>query len=90
MIPEKYVEELKNAPASQADFPATFVEVEVALGGSCMPPCSPSLQMFEGQITTIGTEQTLHPQIIKIQLNQYLGMLKKKTSSSSEWADESL
>ena len=30
MIPGKYVEELKNAPASQADFPATFIEVEIA------------------------------------------------------------
>jgi len=27
MIPNKYVEELKNAPADQADFPATFIEV---------------------------------------------------------------
>ena len=27
MIPPKYVEELKNAPATTADFPATFVEV---------------------------------------------------------------
>ena len=34
--------------------------------------------MFEGQITTIGTEQTLHPQIVKIQLNQYLRMLPKE------------
>ena len=34
--------------------------------------------MFEGQITTIGTEQTLHPQIIKIHLNQYLRMLQKE------------
>ena len=30
MIPDKYVEELKNAPASQADFPATFIEVGIA------------------------------------------------------------
>ena len=30
MIPAKYVEELKNAPASQADFPATFIEVGLA------------------------------------------------------------
>ena len=29
MIPDKYVEELKNAPASQADFPATFIEVGI-------------------------------------------------------------
>ena len=78
MIPPKYVEELKNAPASQADFPATFVEVGLALRGSYAPLCSPRLQMFEGQITTIGTEQTLHPQIIKIQLNQYLGTLQKE------------
>jgi hypothetical protein len=27
MIPPKYVEELKNAVAEQADFPATFAEV---------------------------------------------------------------
>ena len=33
MIPAKYVEELKNAPASQADFPATFIEVGVVLQG---------------------------------------------------------
>ena len=31
MIPPKYVEELKNALAEQADFPATFVEVEKSL-----------------------------------------------------------
>lgn len=30
MIPDKYVEELKNVPASQADFPATFIEVGIA------------------------------------------------------------
>ena len=29
--------------------------------------------MFEGKYTTIGTEQTLHPRIIKHQLNQNLG-----------------
>ena len=79
MIPAEYVEELRNALASQADFPATFIEVKVFLRGSCAPLCSPRLQMFEGQITTIGTEQTLHPQIIKVQLNQYLRMLTKKT-----------
>ena len=78
MIPAKYVEELKNAPASQADFPATFIEVGPTLRGICALSCSPRLQMFEGQITTIGTEQTLHPQIIKIQLNQNLRMLKKE------------
>lgn len=77
MIPAKYVEELKNAPASQADFPATFVEVGLAIRRCCAPPCSSRLQMFEGQITTIGTEQTLHPHIIKIQLNQYLCKLEK-------------
>ena len=27
MVPNKYVEELKNAVAEEADFPATFVEV---------------------------------------------------------------
>jgi hypothetical protein len=27
MVPPKYVEELKNAIAQQADFPATFIEV---------------------------------------------------------------
>ena len=35
------------------------------------------LQMFEGQISTIGTEQTLHPHVIKIQLYQYLCKLEK-------------
>lgn len=35
------------------------------------------LQMFEGQITTIGTEQTLHPHIMKTQLNQYMCKLEK-------------
>ncbi|KAL8868212.1 MAG: hypothetical protein Q9174_005138, partial [Haloplaca sp. 1 TL-2023] len=70
MIPPKYVEELKNAPASIADFPATFVEV--------INPRHPVVifsdldQMFEGQITTIGTEQSLHPRIIKNQLNHHL------------------
>lgn len=35
------------------------------------------LRMLEGQIPTIGTEQTLHPHIIEIQLNQYLCKLEK-------------
>ena len=43
MIPAKYVEELKNASASEADFPATFVEVGLALEGSCALLCLPVL-----------------------------------------------
>ena len=43
MIPAKYVEELKNASASQADFPATFVEVGLALIGSRALSCLPGL-----------------------------------------------
>ncbi len=39
MIPAKYVEELKNAPASEADFPATFVEVGVVLCVNCASSC---------------------------------------------------
>lgn len=35
MIPAKYVEELKNAPASQADWPAAFAEVGPTLYESC-------------------------------------------------------
>jgi len=30
--------------------------------------------MFEGDYTTIGTDQTLHPRVIKNQLNHYLCM----------------
>ena len=69
MIPPKYVEELKNAPASIADFPATFVEVHLMTPWQDL---SDFVQMFEGQITTIGTEQSLHPRIIKNQLNHHL------------------
>ena len=43
MIPDKYVEELKNAPASQADFPATFIEVGIA---SQEEPCAIMLTWF--------------------------------------------
>jgi ent-kaurene oxidase len=39
------------------------------------------IKMFEGQITTIGTEQTLHPRIIKNQLNQHLGMVSRQENN---------
>lgn len=73
MIPVKYLEELKTAPVEEVDFVATFIEVSLRqVCRTIMTWCLRN-QMFEGKYTTMGSRSTLHPRVVKAQLNHHLG-----------------
>ena len=72
MIPAKYVEELKNTPASQTDFPATYIEVGLAFERKL---CAIIFIWF------VDVRRANHyrrdrtdspPRIIRVELNRYL------------------
>ncbi|KAL8829596.1 MAG: hypothetical protein Q9191_001923 [Dirinaria sp. TL-2023a] len=64
MLPNKYVEELKNAPMEDVDFLGSFFEVDERL--------LIAEKMFESEYTTLGSRSILHPQAAKVHLNRYM------------------
>lgn len=71
MLPVKYLDELKSAPVHEVDFVATFIEVrpsaKIHLGSKLTV-----VKMFEGKYTTMGSRSTLHPRVVRGQLNRNL------------------
>lgn len=71
MLPVKYLDELKSAPVHEVDFVATFIEVRDDIK---IYLCSKLtvMKMFEGKYTTMGSRSTLHPRVVRGQLNRNL------------------
>lgn len=71
MLPVKYLDELKSAPVNEVDFVATFIEVR-GDANVCPRPRLMATKMFEGKYTTMGSRSTLHPRVVRGQLNRNL------------------